>query len=122
MFDSFQDCASADTNLTHVGSNQIKDLESAPAPTRFVRKQVKGKAAEHHKNAFLAAKHSATLIGLEDDIWAFDSGTNQRDVDQKYYVAHRQYVAQEIASSIISPAMDARHENWGRLRDIVSNL
>ena len=113
MSTTAQECLSsveifeADSRSSHAWS-----CESVPAPTRFVRKQAKGKVdpviqARCEKDMFLFQQPN--IVELDESVCSFMSATNSRSNDLKYYSAHRQFVAQEIADEV---STTSEIEDW----------
>ena len=104
-----EDCTHCTLEQTDARANRLWIFDSAPAPIRFLRKQTKRTLSP--EDAFLASKQP-TIADLQEDIWAFQSSTCSHESTLKFYTAHRQYIAREIASSSNLRTDEGGQELW----------
>jgi hypothetical protein len=111
--------ASIEGNMADTRSNHAWTFESAPVPTRFVRKQAKGKVGVVHamcgKESFLSAE-PPKIADLDDSVWSFMGATNHSNSELMFYTAHRKYVAQEIATEASNTSFG---EDWDLLKTLM---
>jgi hypothetical protein len=84
--------------------------EAAPAPTRFVRKQKKDCAKSFVNRAGSLTSHRPVIEDVGGDTCEFASSANAKSLTSKYYVAHRQYVAELLVSP--DPLLEKCLEMW----------
>jgi hypothetical protein len=91
---------------------QLSMFESAPAPSVFVRRPVKRavnlavnrdrNALNHDRDACFHAEQPFS-VEIGGDVWEFAISTNRRRCfDAEFYAAQRQYVGQEVESSLVA--------------------
>jgi hypothetical protein len=98
------------------------DVAKAPMPTRFVRRKSKcggfqATASNQSETALLSAMRP-TIVDVGEEVWAFATSTNTRNNNLiKFYAAHRQHVAQEIATSFIAES-EINDAQWDQASEL----
>ena len=108
----------------------------APAPARFVRKQSKTdiKGQERSSNVTSAvtqidcASNMPATVEIDADLWNFANHRNSLgrahtlSIQSKYYLAHRQHVAEELTKADMAPAtqVDSCNELWDGFLRVLS--
>jgi hypothetical protein len=114
-------------------SDQPSTWLRAPTPARFVRKQnkegKKGQPDVSSKNTHIHRESSiSATVEIDADVWTFANNPNspgrahKSSTQSKYYLAHRQHVAEELtkAETVPTTRVESSNELWDGFLRVLS--